>query len=279
MIVDGTLGTGGHAIRLLEAGARVIGIDWDETALGVATERLRPFGARLTPVCGNYADLPSIIEKEKLSSVDGILLDLGVSTLQLEDASRGFSFLRDGPLDMRMAQSLERTAADVIQDLGERELEEILRRFGEERYARRIARALKRRHGRRPRAEPWKTRELGEIVGHAVPRRPRHIHPATRVFQALRIAVNDELTHLSRFLNSFDKVLRTAGRVVVISYHSLEDRPVKRAFVEKAKAGILKRLTRRVLRPDAAEIRANPRARSAKLRAVERLEPSGPEER
>lgn len=278
-IVDGTLGTGGHAIRMLEAGARVIGVDWDEAALGVARERLAPFGARFTPVCANFAELPSLLDNEVPASVDGILLDLGVSSLQLDDASRGFSFRLDGPLDMRMSHRQTRTAADLLMDLGERELEEIFRRFGEERYARRIARALKRGSGRagRPspsvrrtdsRAAPRKTRELGEIVGHAVPRRPRQTHPATRVFQALRIAVNHELENLDRFLATLDRTLSPGGRVAILSYHSLEDRAVKRAFADSP---VLRPLTRKPIRPTAAEVAANPRARSAKLRGAERL--------
>jgi 16S rRNA (cytosine1402-N4)-methyltransferase len=281
LILDGTVGTGGHALALLRAGARVIGIDRDEAALAVAVERLRPFGPRFRPVCGNYADLPAILEKLEVSSVDGILLDLGVSTFQLDDASRGFSFRLDGPLDMRFSRAIRRTAADLIEALGERALEEILRRYGQERYARRIARALKRRvpPGGRPsspvrdptaRTAPRKTRELGDLVADAVPRSGRRIHPATRVFQALRIAVNDELTHLSSFLDSFDRYLRPGARAVILSYHSLEDRPVKRAFAQKAHAGILKILTRKVVRPEASETAANPRARGAKLRAAER---------
>jgi 16S rRNA (cytosine1402-N4)-methyltransferase len=270
-IVDGTLGTGGHAIGLLSAGAHVIGIDRDEAALGAARTRLAAWADRFTPVHGSFADLSSILENLNVLSVDGILLDLGLSTLQLEDASRGFSFRLDGPLDMRMDARLPRTASDLIEALGERQLEELFRRFGEERYARRIARAIKRRCRQQRRAAPWKTRELGDLVSHAVPRRPIKIHPATRVFQALRIAVNDELTHVKSFLDSFDKYLRTAGRAVVLSYHSLEDRLVKEAFARKAREGSLRLLTRRVVRPSPEEIAANPRARSARLRAVERV--------
>lgn len=268
VLVDGTLGTGGHAEALLARGARVIGIDWDDQALALAGARLDAFGERFVPVRANFAELPSLLDRQALPEVDGIVLDLGVSSLQLENAARGFSFQRDGPLDMRMSPDLPRTAADVLEALDERELADLLRRNGEERFARRIARAIVREQ--RQRQTLWRTRELGDLIVRAAPRRLRsRLHPATRVFLALRIAVNDELSHFSRFLDVFDKCLRGGARLVVLSYHSLEDRLAKRAFLRLAREGRARILTRKPERPGPDEVARNPRARSARLRALE----------
>lgn len=269
-VVDGTVGTGGHAEALLDRGATVVGIDRDRDALAAAAGRLEVFGPRFIPRAANYADLPSILENLKVPVVDGILLDLGVSSLQLDDASRGFSFRFDAPLDLRMDRTGGRPAGELLDCLGESELERVFREYGEERYARRIAKAVI--MARRGRREPWRTRELGELCERAVPRHPRRrVHPATRVFQALRIAVNDELSHFSRFLLCFDKYLRGGGRVALLSYHSLEDRLAKRALRDKARAGALKVLTKRPERPSREEVERNPRSRSAKLRVAEKV--------
>ena len=262
--VDGTLGLGGHAERIVEAGGRVVGIEWDDAAAAIAEERL---GASVTVVRDSFANLPAILEKQGLSVVDGILLDLGVSSLQLDTASRGFSLMRDGPLDMRMSPRLQgRTAGDLLRSLGERELERILREYGEVPGARRIARAIVRRRGEKGSDILDSTRALAGSVERLIGRHGR-IHPATRVFQALRIAVNGELENLKKFLEVFDKHLREGGRCCVLSYHSLEDRLVKRSFREKPG---LRVVTRKPVRPGPTEVRDNPRARSARLRCVEK---------
>jgi 16S rRNA (cytosine1402-N4)-methyltransferase len=272
--VDGTLGLGGHSERLLEragAGARIVGIEWDDDAAARAEERLRRHGDAVTVVRDSYARLPMILEKLGIQAVDGILLDLGASSLQLNDPSRGFSFTHDGPLDMRMSSHVGRTAAELLESLGEKELETLFRQYGEERKARAIARAVCRVRGDRSRGEVLRsTRALAEFISGLVGRQGR-IHPATRVFQALRIAVNSELENVKRIVQTADKVLRApGGRIVVISFHSLEDRIVKHTFREKARAGLLRLLTKKPVRPGREETRANPRARSAKLRAAER---------
>lgn len=262
--VDATLGLGGHAERIVAAGGRVVGIEWDDAAAALATERLGP---SVTVVRDSYANLPSIFEKWGLTLVDGFLLDLGVSSLQLDTASRGFSFRRDGPLDMRMASGTGRTAADLVRSLGEGDLEGILREYGEEPRARRIARAIVRMRGETGGDVGASTRALGEFVERLIGRHGR-THPATRVFQALRIAVNDELENLKKFLGVFDRYLRREGRCCVISFHSLEDRMVKRSFRENVEVRIV---TKKPIRPTRGEVVANPRARSAKLRCVEKI--------
>jgi 16S rRNA (cytosine1402-N4)-methyltransferase len=262
--VDGTLGLGGHAERVAGAGGRVVGLEWDDDAASRAAERLGP---SVTVVRDSFANLPSILENLGLPVVDGMLLDLGLSSLQLDTASRGFSFRWEGPLDMRMSRRQGRTAADLVRSLGERELEEILRDYGEEPRARRIAGAIVRTRGKPGSDILESARALGEFVERLIGRHGR-THPATRVFQALRIAVNDELENLKKFLDCFDKYLREGGRCCVISYHSLEDRLVKRSF--RGKPG-LKVLTKKPVRPSRAEVLRNPRSRSAKLRVVEKL--------
>lgn len=270
-IVDGTVGGGGHAEALLERGATVIGVDRDAAAIEHARARLGRFGDRFRTVRASFADFEAIFGQTERPQADGFLLDLGISSLQLDDPSRGFAFSSDGPLDMRMDVRDPRTAGDLLNALDEGELADLFRRYGEERRARRIARAIVRARKER-RGAPWKTRELVDLILRAAPRQPRsRVHPATRVFQALRIAVNRELDHLSAFLQAFDNYLREGGRVVVVSFHSLEDRLVKTAFRAKERAGRLRVLTRKPVRPDAAEIAANPRARSARLRAASRI--------
>jgi 16S rRNA (cytosine1402-N4)-methyltransferase len=264
--VDGTLGLGGHAEAIVRAGGRVLGIEWDEDAAARAAERLGP---SVDIARDSYANLASILENRKLSVVDGILLDLGVSSLQLDTASRGFSFSKEGPLDMRMSTRIPGTAADLLRTIGERELEQVLRDYGEEPRARRIAAAIVRARGETGDDILGSTRALGEFVERLVGRHGR-THPATRVFQALRIAVNGELDNVKKFLGSFDKYLGEGARCCVISFQSLEDRLVKRAFRAKAAEGAVRIVTKKPVRATREEVLANPRSRSAKLRCVER---------
>lgn len=264
--VDATLGTGGHALEILRASGPdglVVGLDWDEEALRIARERLRPFGERVILRRANFADLPQVLEELGLGEVDGVLFDLGVSSLQLERPERGFSFQLEGPLDMRMDRRLPLRAADLVNRWPLARLERLLRELGGERWARRIARAIVRRRAVRPFES---TRDLAETVRMAVPRCGHRLHPATRTFQALRIAVNDELGNLRRALEGLPRALRPGGRACVISFHSLEDRLVKQAF----RAGELQAITPKPLRPSPEEVRRNPRARSARMRAAQR---------
>ncbi len=276
--VDATLGEGGHAAVLLRASApngRLIGIDRDAEVLEVARERLRPFASRVDIVYGHAAELGSVLQNLRVPHVDGILLDLGVSSYQLESAERGFSFAREGPLDMRMDRTEKETAAALVNTLGEAELISLIQRYGEERWARRIARAILRARRRAPLRT---TQDLAVIITHVMPpsRRPPRIHPATRTFQALRIAVNQELTRLEDSLNVAIACLSSGGRLCVIAYHSLEDRIVKRTFQAYATMGgerppRVRLLTRKPVTSSVAERQVNPRARSAKLRVIERL--------
>ncbi|MHC5036651.1 MAG: 16S rRNA (cytosine(1402)-N(4))-methyltransferase RsmH [Planctomycetota bacterium] len=263
--VDGTVGDGGHASAILESSGPdgfLLGIDLDPFALERAEARLGPYRGRYHLQQGNFADLPSLIGDR--GPVDGILLDLGVSTPQLEDPSRGFSFAREGPLDMRMDPGGPMTAATLVNEWPEADLFRLLKDFGEERYARRIARRICRSRGENPLKS---TVELADIITGAVPRRSR-IHPATRAFQAFRIAVNREMENLSGALAALSAVLKPGGRAVVISFHSLEDRQVKRSFREGARQGIFEILTPRPLTASPEERAAHPKSRSAKLRAV-----------
>jgi 16S rRNA (cytosine1402-N4)-methyltransferase len=230
--VDATLGEGGHAEALLRASApsgQLIGIDRDTEVLDVARRRLAAFGSRVAIVHGHTAELRNILQVLHIAQVDGILLDLGVSSYQIETAMRGFSFIREGPLDMRMDRTAEPTAATLVNTLREWELVDVITRYGEEHWARRIARAILRA---RRRAPLQTTHDLAVVITQAIPprARPPHIHPATRTFQALRIAVNQELSRLEESLNGAIASLRQGGRLCVIAYHSLEDRIVKRTF-------------------------------------------------
>jgi 16S rRNA (cytosine1402-N4)-methyltransferase len=265
--VDATLGLGGHAEQIVSLGGRVVGIEWDDDAASRAAERLGPAA---TIVRDSYANLPLILENLKLPVVDGILIDLGVSSLQFDTASRGFSFQREGPLDMRMSPLVPRTAKELIQGSGERDLETIFREYGEEPRARRIAAAIVKARGEPGRDILESTRALGDFVERLLGRHGR-THPATRVFQALRIAVNGELDNLKKFLESFDRYLGTGARGAVISFHSLEDRLVKWSFKEKAAGGGLKLVTKKPVRASREEVLANPRSRSAKLRVIEKV--------
>jgi 16S rRNA (cytosine1402-N4)-methyltransferase len=276
--VDATLGEGGHAEALLRASGpsgRVIGIDRDAEVLEVARQRLASFGSRVDLVHRHAVELRNILDMLQVAQVDGILLDLGVSSYQLETAARGFSFAREGPLDMRMDQTAEPTAATLVNTLGEWELANVIMRYGEEHWARRIARAILRA---RRRAPLQTTQDLAAITTQVIPpsARPSRIHPATRTFQALRIAVNEELSKLEESLNVAIACLRLGGRLCVIAYHSLEDRIVKRTFQAYANSSEtatprVRLLTRKPVICTLAERQVNPRARSAKLRVLERV--------
>ncbi len=286
--LDGTLGGGGHAFAILRSSApdgRVIGIDADGDALRQAEKHLASFGDRKILVKGNFADMKTILSGMKIEEVEGILLDLGVSSHQLDTAERGFSFTLDAPLDMRMDRDRGPSAYDLVHTLAREELKRILREFGEERMAGRISRAIVKRRTLSPIRT---TNDLAGVVTGAMPkvRGPVRIHPATRTFQALRIAVNDELANLQQALADGMELLKPGGRFSVISFHSLEDRIVKNAFHTAEKGCIcppdlpvcacgrkptMKVLTRKPVLPGEEEIRDNPRARSAKLRTAERI--------
>jgi len=282
--IDGTLGLGGHARGLLQGSApdgELLGLDADPQALDQARANLASFASRLTLVQGRHRDLGAIATRQGWSQVDGILLDLGVSSLQLDKAERGFSFREDGPLDMRLGPDGTETAADLVNELPERELADLIYAYGEERYSRRIASAICRQR-------PFEgTARLAKVVARAVPNRSRQrIHPATRTFQALRIAVNDELASLRQVLPQALDLLRPGGRLAVIAFHSLEDRIVKQFLVRESKDCIcppelpacvcdhratVRLLTRKPIRPDDQEVAENPRSSSARLRVAEKL--------
>jgi 16S rRNA (cytosine1402-N4)-methyltransferase len=272
LIVDCTVGLGGHTRALLEAGAdRVLGLDRDRDALGAARPALAAYEDRVELVHADYRDIEDVLDTRGIERIDGALADLGVSSMQLDAEGRGFSFRRDEPLDMRMDRSAGPTAADLVNTAGERDLADAIWRFGEERFSRRIARRIVEARGRAPIAT---TGSLAEIVRRAIPvRGHQRIDPATRTFQALRIWVNRELEGLDTFLRAAARRLRAGARLVVISFHSLEDRIVKHTFraLGEREAGIVTVLTRRPVVPDDEERERNPRARSAKLRAAERL--------
>jgi 16S rRNA (cytosine1402-N4)-methyltransferase len=279
---DGTLGGGGHSEGLLAAGARVVGMDRDNEALAHAGSRLSVFGERFMAVRGNFADAAENPVVRSFSPFHGALLDLGVSSHQLDTAERGFSFRHDGPLDMRMDAAGDRTAADLVNTSSEEELARIFREFGEEPHSRRTARAIV---AERERIDFARTGQLAAFIEKVLPRRGR-IHPATRVFQALRIAVNDELGALRRALETIPTMLRCGARFAVITFHSLEDRIVK-SFFRSGSEEWLDRpewpaprrnpahrfldLTRKPLEAAAEELKRNPRARSARLRVVEMI--------
>jgi 16S rRNA (cytosine1402-N4)-methyltransferase len=267
--VDCTVGLGGHARALLEAGAaHLIGCDRDQEALRVARERLAGFGDRVTLWHADYRDIPALLRTRGTREVAGVLADLGVSSMQLEAEGRGFSFRRDEPLDMRMDQSSGPTVADLLRDVPEDELADVIYQFGEERHSRRIARSIVNARRARPIAT---TGELAAIVRRAVPHLGyQRIDPATRTFQALRIWVNRELDGLEAFVRAAVQLLAPAGRVAIISFHSLEDRVIKHTMRDLEREGLVRLPSRKPIVPGGEETDKNPRARSAKLRAAER---------
>lgn len=281
--VDGTLGAGGHAYGILEAShpdGQLLGLDLDPAALELAAGRLRPFGTRAILRQASYAELTGILREVGWDAMDGMLLDLGVSSMQLDTPARGFSFLHEAPLDMRFGPGVLVSAADLVNTLEEGELAEIIFRYGEDRNARRIARAI-------VRARPFQTTtQLAQAVAAAGGAREGRIHPATRTFQALRIAVNAELQSVERVLPDAIAALRPGGRLAVIAFHSLEDRIVKEIFRRESTnclcpprqpvctcghKATIREITRKPVTPSQAEIEQNPRARSAKLRIAEKL--------
>jgi 16S rRNA (cytosine1402-N4)-methyltransferase len=271
IFVDCTVGYGGHTRAMLDAGATtVIGFDRDPSALAEARTSLAAYGSRLTLLHRDYRQLDEALDAQGIGGVDGLLADLGVSSMQLDSPGRGFSFRRDEPLDMRMDPTTGSTAADAIRDADERTLADVIYEYGEDRHARRIARAITEARTRSPIAT---TGQLADIVRRAVPRRGyTRIDPATRTFQAIRIWLNRELEGLDQFLGRAANRLKPGGRMAVISFHSLEDRIVKhtlRALQTEGGAGITVR-TKRPIVPTEAEVERNPRARSAKLRAAEK---------
>ena len=285
--VDGTLGRAGHALEIVRrlSGGRLIAIDRDKAALDAAPARLEGHMDKVTLVRGNFGDLPAILASLGVEGVDGMLFDLGVSSPQLDDGSRGFSYLQDAPLDMRMDQSAPLTARDVVNGWSQEELKRMLWQYGEERYSGTIAAAMVRA---REQAPIETTGQLAELIRSAMPAKARREkqHPAKRSFQAIRIAVNDELGEVERLLDGALELLNPGGRLAIISFHSLEDRLVKTAYGEWAKGCTcppdfpvcvcgktprVKLVGRRPITAGEAELEENPRARSAKLRVAEKL--------
>ena len=260
---DLTVGAGGHTEAILKAtepAGRVLGMDRDGEILVLARKRLEVYGDRLVLVQGNFQDLATVMQAQKIKALSGVLMDLGVSSFQIDDPARGFSFLRPGPLDMRMDRRQSLTAAEFINHISEKEMADVFYQWGGERHSRRLAKIIARN---RPLTD---TASLVRLICRVV-RFHGRLHPATRVFQALRIAVNDELASLERGLNAVAEALADHGRIVVLSFHSLEDRIVKHQLRDKTR---WENLTKHVVRPDRDEIHANPRARSARLRAAVR---------
>jgi 16S rRNA (cytosine1402-N4)-methyltransferase len=283
--VDGTVGGGGHSFEILKKLApkgRLIGIDLDEKALEFANERLKFFEKKVILKQGNFSQIKNILSSLDISQVDGILLDLGVSSHQIDTGERGFSYLAAGPLDMRMSAETKTTAEEIINTFSEQDLERIFREFGEERKARYVARAIARERGNN---QITTTQQLVKIIEPVIPFQYR-IKSLARIFQAIRIAVNKELENLQLFLNQSLDLLKSGGRLVIIAYHSLEDRMVKEFFVSQVnpckcppelpvcvcgKQPTIRVLTKKIVQPTEQEISANPRSRSAKLRAAEKI--------
>lgn len=266
--IDATIGPGGHAeeiLKLIGSGGKLIGIDRDDEALRVAQKRL--LNERVILKKGNFSDMENLLHRDGISEVDGILFDLGVSMIQMKDPERGLSFTSDKRLDMRMDREQDLSAWDIVNRYPEKELEKILREFGEERLSRKISEAIVRKR----RIKPIDTcSELSGIVERLYRRRGR-VHPATKTFQALRIEVNNELDELRRGLDSSLRLLKNGGRLCTISYHSLEDRIVKHFMAQSSKRGLLRVMTKKPMTPGSEELRTNPSSRSAKLRAAEKI--------
>jgi 16S rRNA (cytosine1402-N4)-methyltransferase len=283
LFLDATLGGGGHSEALLERGAMVIGLDQDPAAIAFATQRLAHFADQFHTISGNFSEAELLLSQLQVPKVDGIIADLGVSSFQLDTAERGFSFMREGQLDMRMNPDAKVTAAELVNTASGEQLERIFRTLGEEPAARRIASRIVRERAVHPLQT---TAELAQLVEAVSPRRGKKTHPATRVFQALRMAVNHELESLESGLKVFTRLLAPGGRMAIISFHSLEDRIVKHFFREHTAEWLdrpewpaprhnpdclFRRVTTRALTASEEEQRANPRSRSAKLRAVEKI--------
>ena len=286
LIVDGTLGDGGHTELILKntTGVRVLAIDRDLDAIERAGKRLAPFKNRTILVHGNFSNIETILKKANVMNVNGLLLDLGVSSPQLDSPKRGFSFMRNGPLDMRMDSTQKTTAADLLVNLSDKELVFIIKEYGEERYPKRIVRAIRKAQIQNAITT---THQLSNIISSVIHlSRSTKIHPATRTFQALRIAVNNELEHIKKTLSDSIEFLNASARIMVISFHSLEDRIIKNFFKDEEKGCIcppkipicscghmarLKIITRKPVSPSAEEVRGNSRASSAKMRVAERV--------
>lgn len=271
LFVDCTIGLGGHGRAILDAGAtRLLGLDRDQHALEIAAQALAPWQDRVELVHADYRELPAVLATRGIDGVDGALADLGVSSMQFDTPGRGFSFRCDEALDMRMDQSTGPTAAELLADVDEGDLADVIYRYGEERFSRRIARRIVEARSATPIAT---TTQLADIVRRALPRKGyQRIDPATRTFQALRIWVNRELEDLDVFLTAAAALLRRGARFAVITFHSLEDRVVKHTFRALAAGeNAVRLLTKKPIVPDDRELARNPRARSAKLRAIERL--------
>jgi len=274
-IVDATVGMGGHSLEIakrITPGGTLIAIDRDKESLAIAQERLKDFSENVEFVYGNFSDIEEISKRLKLEKIDGIVIDLGVSTFQLMQAERGFSFTREGPLDMRLDRNSYISAYDLVNNLNEDEISNLLWSFGQERWHNRIARRVVEERQKHPITT---TAELSDIVMRAIPPRFRkfhyRIHPATRTFQAVRIAVNRELEALEQVIARTIPLIAPGGRICVISFHSLEDRIVKWAFRKAAADGAVKILTPKPLTPTESEARGNPSSRSSKFRAVEKI--------
>ncbi|MDD5506646.1 MAG: 16S rRNA (cytosine(1402)-N(4))-methyltransferase RsmH [Candidatus Omnitrophica bacterium] len=275
IIVDATLGTGGHSFEILKKitpGGRLIGIDRDEDSLAVCRQRFSGFSGSYELVQSNFADLDQVLEKLGIDKIDGIMFDLGISTYQLKDTERGFSFQQEGPLDMRMDKSSYISAYDLVNNLNENEISHLLWNFGQERWHNRIAHLLVEERRNQPIST---TSQLANLVMRAIPYRYRRsyyrIHPATRTFQAVRIAVNRELEILEGAIKKAVAILRKKARICVISFHSLEDRVIKHTFRALKAGGLIDIITAKPMTPAASEVTANPSSRSSKFRVAERI--------
>ena len=275
VFLDCTVGLGGHAAAIiprLAPGGRYIALDLDPGNVQHARDRLVHDRVIVTTVHANFLDARSVLDGLGIDRVDGLLADLGFASPHVEDPRRGFSFARDGPLDMRLNPHATTTAADLVNRLPERDLADLIFKYGEERFSRRIARKIAEQRAREPILTTWRLSALCAAAQGCSGRRVRRIDPATRTFQALRIAVNDELGNLEGLLAAMTGLLKSGGRAAIISFHSLEDRLVKHAFARFDSDGRAQRLTKKPLTADEAEIEANPRSRSAKLRAIRWIE-------
>jgi len=275
IIVDATLGTGGHSLEILKRitpGGRLIGIDRDEDSLGICRKRLSEFSGNCEFVHANFVDLDQVLEKLDIDKIDGIVFDLGISTYQLKDVERGFSFQEEGPLDMRLDKSSYISAYDLVNNLNENEISHMLWSFGQERWHNRIAHLVIEERRNQPIST---TKQLANLVMRAIPHRYRRgyyrIHPATRTFQAVRIAVNRELEILESAIKKAAAILRKQAKICVISFHSLEDRAIKHTFRALKAEGLIDIVTAKPMTPAPSEVAANPSSRSSKFRVAERI--------